>query len=114
MKTISNIGDFLKERRLDIGYSSSELGKKIKKSKAYVSRVEKGTLTPSLETLCLFARYLHFSLDEVILDDLTLESIGLKNTDLYHLLKKQNVLFKEKELSSYEKNYIIDLLLKIT
>ena len=43
-------GQILKEARHDVKMTQSELARKINSSKSYISRIEKGTIVPSVGT----------------------------------------------------------------
>lgn len=50
-----NLGELIKKKRLERGISARELSLGIGKSASYVSKVENGTIDPTLQSFALIA-----------------------------------------------------------
>jgi transcriptional regulator with XRE-family HTH domain len=59
------LGAAIKDRRLARGFTQEQLGKRAGVSKSFVSRLENGTVSPSIPTLLAIARVLEASVGEL-------------------------------------------------
>jgi XRE family transcriptional regulator, master regulator for biofilm formation len=64
LEQLSNVGKRIKEIRQKRGLSVRELAKKMDTSHSYISRVENGKVTPSLETLVKMAEVLECNVSD--------------------------------------------------
>ncbi|WHH58445.1 helix-turn-helix transcriptional regulator [Petroclostridium sp. X23] len=63
-----NLGNVIKEKRIQVGLSQTELARHIKKSPQLICDIEAGRKFPSLETLVEIAKELCLSLDKIFLN----------------------------------------------
>ena len=68
-KSIYAIGERIRRRRKEIGWTQKELAQRTGTSYKYIGHVETGIKFPSLEMLILLARELEVSLDWLIGED---------------------------------------------
>lgn len=64
--SLSVLGDTIRSRRLDLGISQEELGRRCKLDRTYISGVENGKRNPTLSCVDTIARSLGLSLQELI------------------------------------------------
>ena len=69
------LGEFLRERRLEKQLSQREVGRIVKVCRTKISRWESNQRTPSIDELILLSKLYSFELDDLIGDDLWLQKI---------------------------------------
>lgn len=62
------LGQKIKHRREELGYTQTELAQKTKTSQPYISRLEKGDFNPSTQMIISIAVTLDVSIDYLLLD----------------------------------------------
>lgn len=60
------LGYKIKSRREELGLTQPELAEKTLLSQGYISRVERGTLSPTAPAVAAFAKALSISADELL------------------------------------------------
>lgn len=60
-----DLGEIIRQQRLEHHYTQEQMAKKIHKSKSAISRYENGSETPSLDALIDIAILFHLSLDQL-------------------------------------------------
>jgi len=63
------LGQKIKHRREELGYTQSELARKTQTSQPYISRLEKDDFNPSTQMIISIAVTLGVSIDYLLLDD---------------------------------------------
>lgn len=63
------LGQKIKLRREELGYTQAELARKTQTSQPYISRLEKGDFNPSTQVVVSIAVTLDLSIDYLLLDD---------------------------------------------
>ena len=62
-------GQKIKYRREELGYTQSELAKKVHATQPYISRLERGHFNPSMQMIIKIATSLNISVDYLLFDD---------------------------------------------
>ncbi|MDE6671311.1 MAG: helix-turn-helix transcriptional regulator [Ruminococcus sp.] len=62
-------GQKIKYRREELGYTQSELAKKVHTTQPYISRLERGHFNPSMKTITKISTALDISVDYLLFDD---------------------------------------------
>lgn len=62
------LGQKIKHRREELGYTQAELARKTQTSQSYISRLEKDDFNPSTQMIISIAVTLDVSLDYLLLD----------------------------------------------
>ncbi|MDE7138822.1 MAG: helix-turn-helix domain-containing protein [Ruminococcus sp.] len=62
------LGQKIKHRREELGYTQAELAQKVQASQPYISRLEKGNFNPSTQMIISLAVTLDVSIDYLLLD----------------------------------------------
>ena len=63
------LGQKIKQRREELGYTQVELARKTQTSQPYISRLEKGGFNPSTQMIISIAVTLGVSIDYLLLND---------------------------------------------
>lgn len=63
------LGQKIKHRREELGYTKTELAQKTQTSQPYISRLEKDDFNPSTQMIISIAVTLDVSIDYLLLDD---------------------------------------------
>jgi len=63
------LGQKIKKRREELGYTQAELARKAQTSQPYISRLEKDDFNPSTQMIISIAVTLGVSIDYLLLDD---------------------------------------------
>ena len=63
------LGQKIKHRREELGYTQAELAQKTQTSQPYISRLEKDDFNPSTQMIISIAVTLGVSIDYLLLDD---------------------------------------------
>ena len=63
------LGQKIKQRREELGYTQVELAQKTQTSQPYISRLEKDDFNPSTQMIVNIAVALNMSIDYLLLDD---------------------------------------------
>jgi len=63
------LGQKIKNRREELGYTQAELARKTQTSQPYISRLEKDDFNPSTQMIVNIAVSLGVSIDYLLLDD---------------------------------------------
>ncbi len=63
------LGQKIKHRREELGYTQAELAQKTQTSQPYISRLEKDDFNPSTQMIVNIAVTLDVSIDYLLLDD---------------------------------------------
>ena len=63
------LGQKIRNRREELGYTQSELARKTQTSQPYISRLEKDDFNPSTQMIVNIAVTLGVSIDYLLLDD---------------------------------------------
>ncbi len=63
------LGQKIKHRREELGYTQTELARKTQTSQPYISRLEKDDFNPSTQMIISIAVTLGVSIDYLLLDD---------------------------------------------
>lgn len=101
-------GKKLKKLRKEKNMSQTELGEKIGAGAHAISRYENNKVTPSTETMIKFSEIFNVSIDYLIFDRETKESLENENPELIQKLKNIEMLDKEDQTFLFK---IIDTLL---
>ena len=86
MSNIAHIGETIRELRKEKGYTQEELGRRINCSKGNISKIENGTISPTLETLTALAMALGKNLSYILRD--TLEDEDYQLTTVKSLIER--------------------------
>jgi transcriptional regulator with XRE-family HTH domain len=102
-KTLKELGDVIRTKRKDLGYSQEQLAEAVSLSAVYISKIERGKASPSFTVLNRIASVLGIRL--LLLSDRHAESIenicGLAknmsslNSELIEELTKAGILLSE-------------------
>ncbi len=63
------LGQKIKHRREELGYTQVELAQKTKTSQSYISQLEKDSFNPSMQMIINIAVALDISIDYLLLND---------------------------------------------
>lgn len=106
---LDNPGVFLKEKRKDIGYTLREISEKTGLSSGYISRIENGSSTPSLESLYKLANVLKFDIEELCsFEEVNINS--MKPVSIEDLFGGFQIKIEEDILSDLTKARMVKLL----
>ena len=83
------IGERIKDRRQEIGYTQEKIAEEMQVSTVYMSRIERGVTEISLKRLAQIAEILKISIEELI-TGIKLEKIECINKELNEILKECN------------------------
>lgn len=93
---MSNIGQKIKELRLQRGWSQEKLAEKIGIGQQYISKYESGKLSPSFKTLSKIADVLGVSVDFLrTKEKVDLSNVNVQDKNLRELLNEVNDLNEE-------------------
>ena len=101
-------GDRLKELRKSKNMSQEDLAKTVGVSKSSISCYEKGTRTPSVETLIDFMSLFGVTSDYLIGSDKIIKIITAEDTDLIVLSKEEIMFLNELKKNDMISNLILD------
>lgn len=101
-------GDRLKELRKSKNMSQEDLAKTVGVSKSSISCYEKGTRTPSIETLIDFMVLFGVTSDYLIGSDKIIKIITAEDTDLIVLSKEEIMFLNELKKNDMISNLILD------
>lgn len=77
MSNLASVGEIIKELRKEKAYTQEELAKKINSTKATISRIETGKISPSLEVLTKIASELGTNISYILRDTIKDEDYQL-------------------------------------
>ena len=83
------IGERIKDRRQEIGYTQEKIAEEMQVSTVYMSRIERGVTEISLKRLAQIAGILKITIEELI-TGIKLEKIECINKELNEILKECN------------------------
>lgn len=99
------IGNRIKERRLELKLTQTQIKEKVGISSGNMSDIENGKIMPSASTLVLLSEALHCSIDWILKGD------SLSNENFSFSDKREYEAFKIfRELSANDKNEILELM----
>lgn len=101
---IDDLGNFLKSKRKERSLTITYVANGCDVSPGYISRIEKNSSTPSLETLMRLSEILGFELESIVDTRLDLN----KTYDIVDLLKTYRFTYQDRVLSKFEAEKIID------
>lgn len=87
---IKRIGQILKDRRLQFGYTQEFAAEKIGISYSYYTKIERGEQLPSLEVCIQIAKTFRLSLDSWLLNTLPDIKTSPEMIALFHQLKEMD------------------------
>ncbi|MDE5556988.1 MAG: helix-turn-helix domain-containing protein [Ruminococcus sp.] len=62
-------GQKIRNRREELGYTQTELAKRVHTTQPYVSRLENGNFNPSMQMIVKISTALNISVDYLLFDD---------------------------------------------
>lgn len=114
-ETIKKIGERIKTLRKRKHWTQDELAHHLEVAPSSVGSYERGSRQPTIENLIRMSRYFNVSLDYLLCqtdDERTLDEFKQEDsTDIRDFLKDQSVMFNGLELSTEDKQRIMDILI---
>ena len=89
------VGEKVKKKRLEKGYTREKLAEKCSISVSYLAHIERGTKSLSLETAFKISQILNISIDYLLIDEITEQEriMSALETELSQLNARQKDVF---------------------